>query len=264
MLNLFVSLISRTMKSYFKHRRRFDLSTDTFDIGRPLHWKKGYEGNHFLFRLLQREESDYPDFYRYHLDYFLQSYPGCREQEFFIHVWKIVSAHIVRLQLKNNYASTYPRDMMHLEKLEAFRNYLGVIDQWDTGKDKDAIIARKETEIQHLRDQLKIAERALADAKRMDTKDFIDIRPGYILSVVDLLLQLQELKLPSLGKELVLSQTQTVWTKLIAKYFREGKNEIKEETIRRYFPADKKNPGVKYAPVPEKMKLFKIRPSPGQ
>jgi hypothetical protein len=264
MLNLFLNLISRAMKNYFKQRHRLDLSTDTFDVGRPFFWKKGYEGNHFLYRLLQRKESDYPDFYQYHLEYFLETYPDCQDQEFFTHVWKIVSAHIKRLELKNNYTSAYPRDMMYLEKLEAFRNYLQTIDQWNTGKDKDAIIADKETEIHRLRDQLEKVKRQLAEAKRLDTMDFIDIRPGYILSVVDLLQQLQELKLPTLGKELVLSQSQAVWTKMIAKYFREDKLEINMETLRRYFPADKKNPGVKYAPVPQKMRLFKIRPSSGQ
>jgi hypothetical protein len=34
---------------------------------------------------------------------------------------------------------------------------------------------------------------------------------------------------------------------MIAKYFREDNNEISLETIRRYFPADKNNPGTKYA-----------------
>ena len=48
---------------------------------------------------------------------------------------------------------------------------------------------------------------------------------------------------------------------MIAKYFREGNNEISLETIRRYFPADKNNPGTKYAKIPPELKLFQLKPA---
>jgi hypothetical protein len=71
---------------------------------------------------------------------------------------------------------------------------------------------------------------------------------------------MQELKTPE-GKELTFSQTQSVWTKMICKYFREGDKEINHETIRRYFPSDKREPGYKHADIPAKSKLFTINPA---
>jgi len=48
---------------------------------------------------------------------------------------------------------------------------------------------------------------------------------------------------------------------MICKYFRKGDKEINYETIRRYFPSDKREPGDKHADIPAKSKLFTINPA---
>ncbi|WP_090473732.1 hypothetical protein [Mucilaginibacter sp. OK268] len=101
----------------------------------------------------------------------------------------------------------------------------------------------------------------LKSARKLETEDYINIADGYLLSFLDICLQTQEAQLPDNSKELVFSQTQIVWCKMIAKYFREGNQEISLETIRRYFPADRNQPGAKYAKIPPQLRLFQIRPA---
>ena len=148
-----------------------------------------------------------------------------------------------------------------LEKLMQFQKYLRSIDQWNTQKTLPEIIADQEEEIRKQQVEIAGLKEDLKTAKKLETQEFINIADGYLLSFVDICLQAQEALLPDTGKELVFSQSQIVWSKMIAKYFREGNNEISLETLRRYFPGNKKDPGIKYAKVPPELKLFKLTPA---
>jgi hypothetical protein len=243
--------------TFFKHRGRFDFSPHPFDVGRPFFWSKKYEDNHFLYRLFKIEGSDYAAFYKYHLEYFLSAYPDSNEKEFFDQVWGIVKDHIKRLTLKDNYSTDHPGHIRDKKILQAFQNHLTSIDQWNTDKSKDIIITEKESEILNLKNELAQLKRELKEARSLETTDRVKIAEGYLPVVIDLFNQFQELTLPD-GKELMLSQTQTIWVKMICKYFEHGKSQINPETVRRYFPSDKRTPGTKYSPVPSQFKLFKI------
>lgn len=242
---------------YFKHRASFDLSSKTFDIGRPFFWSKKYEDNHFLYRLFRINESDYQAFYDRHLNHFLNTYSDGDEKEFFSHVWEIVKDHIKRLSLKDNYSSDHPAHIRDKKVLQAFQTYLTGIDRWNTDKSKDTIITEKENEILTLKAELDHVKQELKEARSLETTDRIIITEGYLPVVIDLFNQFQDLMLPE-GRELMFSQTQSVWVKMICKNFEHGKNAISPETVRRYFPANKKNPGTKYSPIPHEHKLFKI------
>jgi len=69
---------------------------------------------------------------------------------------------------------------------------------------------------------------------------------------------MQEVKLPS-RKELVFSEFQIVWVKMICKYFCEDHKEIDFDRVRRYFPKDKRNPGNRSSSVPPDHHHFEIR-----
>jgi hypothetical protein len=243
--------------TYFKHRADFDFSPNQFDIGRPFFWSKKFEDNHFLYRLFKIDEKQYAGFYKYHLDHFLLIYSAATEKEFFDHVWEIVKDHVKRLSLKDNYSPDHPGHLRDKQILQAFQNYLSGIDRWNTDKSKDFIIAEKEIEIINLKATLDHIKQELKEARSLETTDSIRITEGQLPVVIDLFNQLQELTLPD-GKELMLSQTQSIWVKMICKYFEHGKSPISPETVRRYFPADKRTPGTKYSPVPPQFKLFKI------
>ena len=247
-------------RTYFKHRYRFDFSQYTFDIGRPLFWHKEFEDNHVLYRLYHLKESDYPTFYKYHLDYFFNHNEKGQEQEFFQHLYGIISDALDELKVKDRYNSNHGTDVRNKEILKGFMDFMKSIDQWKTDKSKDNIIVEQQEEILKFRNQLGEAKQELKDARKLETADYINITDGYRNTLLDLYLQLQEIKLPN-GKELLLSQTQSVWMKMICKYFREGDQEINFETIRRYFPGDKREPGDKHSPIPVKSHLYHIGPA---
>ena len=246
--------------NYFKPRGQFDFHPHPFDIGIPfiLSWKKHYD-RHFFNRLYERDQSEYEEFYYYHLDYFLNNNQGVTEQQFFEHVWQIVKDRIEQLVLEDKNDSLHERLMEKRQKLRLFTKYLETIDQWSTDKTKDEIIAAKEAELKNLEDEIAELNKKLKAARKLETEDYINITDNYLLTVLDLLLQIQELKSLD-GKELVLSQTQSVWLKMVCKYFRLNNEPISFDTIRRYFPADKREPGVKHAAIALKHQLFEIKP----
>ncbi|MEO6524627.1 MAG: hypothetical protein ABIN91_23280 [Mucilaginibacter sp.] len=245
---------------YFKPHEAFDRHSHKFDIGVFIGLKKGYEDNLFIKKLFTLPIREYAEFYQYHLIYFLGK-EAQGEQEFFSFVWQVVLRRIRYIEIKDPFNSSHALDMEMLEKLIQFQKYLRSIDQWNTQKTLPEIIADQQEEIR--KQQLQIAElkEDLKTARKLETQEFINIADGYLLSFIDICLQAQEALLPDTGKELVFSQTQIVWSKMIAKYFREGNNEISLETLRRYFPGNKKDPGIKYAKVPPELKLFKLTPA---
>ncbi|HEY2581197.1 MAG TPA: hypothetical protein VGI43_05305 [Mucilaginibacter sp.] len=243
---------------YFKPHERFDHNPHKYDIGIFVGLKKGYEDNLFIKKLFTLPEHEYTDYYKYHLSYFLGKEP-LGDQEFFTFVWQIVLIRIKYIETKDPFNSSHATDMELLAKLTTFQKYLRFIDQWNTERTLPEIIAAQQEEIRKQQVQIDGLKEDLKAARKLETQEFINIADGYLLSFIDICLQAQEALLPDTGKELVFSQTQIVWSKMIAKYFREGNNEISLETIRRYFPADKNNPGTKYAKIPPELKLFQLR-----
>lgn len=241
---------------YFKHRHWSDLSNDTNDIGRPFFWPKNREDNHFLNRLYDKQDEQFEVFYKHHLDNFLSLYPDAEEKEFFKHVWDIIDDTIGELKVKDRYTSRHPMEFRNKQHLKSFLEYLKTIDQWDTGRTNDEIIADKEGEIRSLKEQLADIKDELKAAKKLDTEDFINILDGELLTFVDLCRKMQKLEIN--GKELVFSQTQTVWVKMICKNFKHGNKEIKFDTIRRYFPGNPNEPSRRSAAVPTKSQHFQI------
>ncbi|MCX2431613.1 hypothetical protein [Pedobacter sp. GR22-10] len=145
--------------------------------------------------------------------------------------------------------------MVHLTKL---RNLLISFDNWNVHKSYDNIVANQESDIYALRQQIETLKAELKKATALETTQFIDIPKGVFLSFVDLIIQMQEMKLPS-DKELVFSEFQIVWVKMICKYFREDHKEIDFDRVRRYFPKDRRNPGNRSSSVPSDQHLFEIR-----
>ncbi|HVX00811.1 MAG TPA: hypothetical protein VHA52_10310 [Candidatus Babeliaceae bacterium] len=245
---------------YFKPHKPYDRNPHKYDIGVFVGLKKGYEDNLFIKKLFTLPELEYAAYYLYHLTYFLNKEPN-GEQEFFSFVWQIVLRRIKFIETKDPFNSSHALDMEILDKLISFQKYLRSIDQWNTQKTLPEIIADQQEEIRKQQAEIGTLKEDLKAARKLETQEYINIADGYLLSFLDICLQAQEAMLPDSGKELVFSQTQIVWCKMIAKYFREGNNEISLETIRRYFPADKNNPGSKYAKIPSELKLFQLKPA---
>ncbi|MCT1524871.1 MULTISPECIES: hypothetical protein [Sphingobacterium] len=247
------------MRQYFRPRPRFGKREHPYDIGRPFSWWKSHYDRHFLNALYKLDENEFEAFYRYHLDFFTDSNSGAEEDEYYHHVHDIAADELTVLVREGKHASRNRHERSNRQKihLRKFIGYLDGIDRWNTGKTKDEIILAKEEEVRNLKDQMEMLKTELRAARKLETDDYINLPKDQLLTFLDLCLQLQEAKLPD-GRELLFSQTQIVWAKLICKYFREDNAPISLDTVRRYFPGDRRNPGSKYAAIPAKKKMFLI------
>lgn len=242
---------------YFKPRRPFDLSPHKYDLGIFSGLKEGNEDNHFLAKLWKMPEEEYGAYYHYHLIYFLNKKPQ-GEQDFFTYVWRITLTRIQFLEKEDPFSSDHAKHMDRLHRLLLFQKYLRSIDKWHTEKTQVEIIAEQAEEIRLLKTQIDGIKEELKAARKLETEYHINIADGQLLTLVDLFIKMQDLNID--GKELVFSQIQIIWAKMICRYFRHGGKEIKFDTVRRYFPGDKDNPGIRSAPIPSKNQLYKIVP----
>jgi hypothetical protein len=245
--------------TYFKPRNRFDFEQDTLDIGNPLTWDRSQFLKHIFKRLFAISGDRIEEFYKRHLAYYLANHADGTEEIFFKYLWGLIERQLNVLMGKDVYDKNHVRNEREIEQLQKFTGLLISLDRWNIHKSNDAVIAQQDSEIHVLKQQVIQLKAELKKATSLETEDYINITYGHRNTVLDLYLQMQELKTPA-GKEIMLSQTQSVWTKMICKYFREGDKEIKFETIRRYFPGDKRDPGDKHADIPVKSKLFEIKP----
>jgi hypothetical protein len=243
----------------FKPRDRFDFAKDTLDIGNPISWKRSHFLKHFFKRVFAINEYRLEEFYQRHLAYYLANHPNGTEEIFFKNFWSLIERQLKVLLGKDVYDDNHIRNEREIERLQKFAELLISLDRWNIHKSNDAVIAQQDSEIHVLKQQIIQLKTDLKKATALETEGYINIADGYRNPVLDLYLQMQELKTPE-GKELMFSQTQSVWTKMICKYFREGDKEINLETIRRYFPSDRREPGDKHADIPAKSKLFEIKP----
>ncbi|MGJ1211442.1 hypothetical protein [Sphingobacterium multivorum] len=248
-------------RTYFRTRPRFG-KAHIYDIGMPFFWWKGHYDLHFLKRLYDRTQDEFGAYYDHHLQFFLQENKEASESEFFRHVNEIVSDELNKLIAddKRESKSKHKSIVQQKKKLRAFLDHLASIDQWNTTKTKDEIIAEKESEIKELKEIVVQLTKELKEAQKLETEGYIDIPEGYVLTVVDLFVKLRKQELKD-GRELVFSQFATVWVKMICRYFREDKQPISTDTIKRYFPADLRDLKKKYAEIPSKNKLFDIVPT---
>lgn len=249
-------------RAYFKIRPRFGKAQHPFDIGMPFIWWKGHYDLHFLKRLYERTQDEFGTYYDHHLQFFLQENEGATEIEFFRHVNDIASDELNKLIAddKRESRSKHKSIVQQKKALRAFLDYLTSIDQWNTTKTKDEIIAAKESEIKELKEMVVQLTKELKEAQKLDTDGYINITEGYLLTLVDLFVKLRKLELKD-GRELVFSQFAMVWVKMICRNFRENNEPISTRTIQRYFPADVNDLKTKYAEVPSKNSLFDIVPA---
>src|SRR5690606_35628348 len=98
--------------------------------------------------------------------------------------------------------------------LRAFLDYLASIDQWNTTKTKNEIIAEKESEIRELKEVVEQLTQERKEAQKLETEGFINIPEGYVLTVVDLFVKLRKQELKD-GRELAFAQVGIVWVKMI-------------------------------------------------
>lgn len=244
--------------AWFKIRNRFNFSPHPYEIGRPLIQSSTYADNYFCLKIYSIKETEYSNFYSFHLNYLLQNHPD-EEETFFYHVSDIVTTRINFFKQQDPHSSKHAFHTEAISKLQTFQQFLRTIDQWNRNKPSEIILAEKDELILHLRTEIAALENKLEELRKYDSGEKIRIVDGGLTTLIDLVLQLQDLSLPD-GRKPLRSQAQSPWYKLISKYFNHGENEIPINTARNYFPAQKDVKLIKGTEILPVDKLFQITP----
>ena len=245
--------------TYFKPRDRFDFAGDTLDIGNPLTWNRKHFLKHFFKRVFAIGEDRLEQFYRHHLAYYLANHNGVTEEPFFKYLWDLIERQLKVLTGKDIYDKNHIQNERQIERLKKFTEVLIPLDQWHFRKSNDAVIAQQESEIYALKQQVAALKSELKKATSLDTKQYINIPKGKLLTFLDLGIKMLDIKLPD-GKELLFAEFPIVCVKLICKYFREGHEEIDFDRVRRYFPKDRSKPSHRSAAIAADQQLYEIKP----
>jgi hypothetical protein len=253
--------------TYFKPRDRFDFSKDTLDIGNPLTWDREQFLKHLFKRIFAISENRIEEFYQRHLAYYLTKHSDGSEEIFFRYLWGLIERQLKVLMGRNIYDKDHVTNERQIRQLNKFTEVLISVDRWNIHKSNDGVIAQQEFEIYTLKQLVTELEAELKETRQWETDGYIIIRDGQALAVLDLCLQMQELKATD-GKELLITPVQNAWAKMISKYFREydeeNKGQVKEikiDRLRHYLRGiDPKNPLKRENEIPEKHKLYTITP----
>lgn len=241
---------------YFKLREKFDFSPHRFEIGNPLIQSWHFNHNHLFKKIYSLPVSDYPEFYNYHLQYFFQQNPD-QEQQFFEHLSRLTSERIAYYKMKDPFSSRQKAYQSNLTKLESFQLFLRSIDQWHVSETLESVIAEKQRIIEQLTAENTRLKEQVKAMKEYEVTEKIDIVENHLGTLVDLIQQIQQLKLEG-GKKLLNVQTKSAGYKMLSRYFLHGRNPIPLETARNYFSGKDDDASSKGTKVRNDHKLFII------
>ncbi len=243
--------------NYFRPRKAFSFSPHPYDLGTYVGLWRGYDDNHFLLKIYRMKEEEFSVYYRYHLNYALES-NLITEKDFFNHVWQIIQRRIIHFETQNPFSRNHAMDRRNLEKLQQFQKYLHCVDEWDV-RPSNIIIAEKDELIQKQREEIEKLCQQLEEWNEYQVALKIFIDDGHLPTFIDIVQQLREVRLPS-GRKLLKSDYKISYAKMIAKYFSHGGKDIPIETARNYFVDKKGDVAVKGTPIQPGHRLFKIIP----
>lgn len=242
------------LHSYFKIRNPWNFKPHQFEIGTPV-IPSAFHDNHFFLKLYKLGECEFPDFYNFHLAYYLDKFSG-NEQDFHRYVSDIVSTRIAQLKPTDPFSRKALRAKRQIQQLTAFQTLLHSVDQWNSSQALEAVIAENNKEIFDLRMQITTLEGQLEALRYHEPSTKIDIRDKHLPTFVHVIHQLQDLVLPD-ERRLFNFQGQSAWYKMVSKYFTHDRKPIPIETARNYFPVQKEKTS-KEIEVPEHLRIFKI------
>jgi hypothetical protein len=243
----------------FKHRNFFDFNPHPFDIGNAIGRWKGHEDNHFILKLLKLQGEQYPSYYQHHADHFVIEGKGNPER-FFKTVWDLIQNNIDTLKRKDLYSSDHPNDVFKINKLNFFHEFMASIDEWNA-RPASMINAEMERTIVTQREHIKKLEDRLAVLNEFETVQQIRIDEGYLPTLIDLFLKFKDLKINE-TRDFVKCDHKSPYYKMISKYFTDGGDPIKIETVKNYFTPIAGTDKMK-TEVPKEMQLFNIVPNDG-
>ncbi len=243
--------------TYFKPRKPFSFSCNPYDIGTFLGLWRNHDDNHFLLKIYLLNENSFEEYYNYHLSHTLKNGIG-NEEGFYSHVWQIVKNRVRHFEQQDPFSSNHAMHVNNLHKLQLFQKYLHSIDKWNARpshliiSEKDELITQQKLEIEELK-------ASLNQFKQYEVAQKIRIEDEHLATLVDLIKQMRELRLPS-GRLLLRCDNKSPYSKMISKYFSIGGRDIPTETTRNYFVEKKGDLATKGTAVKSEQQLFKIIP----
>lgn len=243
--------------SYFKPRKPFSFSPHSYDLGTIMGLWQSHDDNHFLLKIYNIDENEFAKYYNYHLKYALKN-NLVSEADFFHHVWQIVQNRIKHFEQQDPFSSNHAFHRQSTQKLLQFQKYLNGIDKWNARPshliitEKDELITQQRLEIESLKEQL-------TQLNQYEVAQKIRIEEDHLATLVDLVKQMRELKLPS-GRMLLRCDNKSPYSKMISKYFSNGGKDIPTETTRNYFVEKKGDVSTKGTQIKSEQQLFKITP----
>ncbi|MGO1245696.1 MAG: hypothetical protein ACTMH4_16570 [Sphingobacterium sp.] len=245
--------------TYFKIRRPFRRRKHRYDIGSPIGFWNHYDDNHFLNRLYEIGHEEQEQYYRYHMEHAVST-GKCTGEEFYEHVREIVADHIEYIRKESPFSRKHAQNRINLKCLRIFRDSLISINIYGYRDPVDITITRYDSEIASLKKELSQKNEELEALKKYETEYKVRITKGYLNSFIDIVHQFPEIRIPKGSTRLMSASTESIWVKMICKYFQHGDEEINMETIRSRFTSNKENPSSKFRPIRVRDKIFKILP----
>jgi hypothetical protein len=240
---------------FFKFRGRFDFSPHPYEIGNPIFSNRKLEDNFFALKLYSILQEEYKSFYDFHLNHYLLRNPDGKEA-FFRKVNRSIKRKISFYLGKNPFNSSYEIHSANLDKLEAFKEFLSTIDEWDVNTSTEKMLSQRDAEIALLKSNLSEVRAQLDEMTQYEPSEKIVINSGNLAAFMDLMRQFQKLMLPN-GKRLVTTQGYSPWYKMIAKNFVHGDKPIPLATAQNYFSSEDSS---KYIFISDKDRAFNIVP----
>ncbi|MEX2564869.1 MAG: hypothetical protein WD431_02895, partial [Cyclobacteriaceae bacterium] len=201
----------------------------------------------------------YQAFYDFHLSHYMSSDPDGTEENHFRFIWKLINRGIYYLE-DRPYS---PISIQRLDKLEEFQCFLTGLDKWGVAVPFNEALGEKIKRVEFLEEELASVIRELAFFK-IPNQFKINIHKVGKAPIIDLLIQLQQLKSPDNGSMILHTTAQTVWAKILSNNFLDNGDQIKYGTALNYFKIeddyDKDNP-IRKTKVKDKEKIYRIKPS---
>ncbi|OYD40433.1 hypothetical protein [Sphingobacterium cellulitidis] len=243
---------------YFKYRKAFQRNAHPYDLGVLTGLRRGSDDNHFLLKVYKLEPSSFEGYYLYHLDYYLSKDEQNSEEEFFTHVWRIVSKRIEYFEGRDPFSSKHALYVANIEKLTTFQEFLSPKDQWNI-RPNDVLLKEKDAKIAELHEKIKELEKKVEKLEAFNVSGKAMIQDEYLSTFMDLIHQIKDLSLPN-GRKLVRSDFDSPYYKLVAKYFSHKGKAISIDTARNYFVKKDPKDAAKGVKIEEHEKLFRIVP----
>ncbi|RZK40911.1 MAG: hypothetical protein EOO90_13160 [Pedobacter sp.] len=243
--------------SYFSPRKRFSFSSHPYDLGTIMGLWHSHDDNHFLLKIYNMAEKEFADYYGYDLNHALAN-KLTTEEDFYSHVWQIVQNRIRHFEMQDPFSSSHASHRQNTEKLQKFQKYLQDVDKWNA-RPPQLIIAEKDELIAQQIHEIELLKEKLNQLNQYEVAQKIRIEEEHLATVVDLIKQMRELKLPS-GRLLLRCDNKSPYSKMISKYFSHGGKDIPTETTRNYFVEKKGDVATKGTAVKSEQQLFRIIP----